>query len=571
MHPEDQASDIALLQAYGRNGDEAAFDALVRRYVDLVFAVSLRRSNNRSLAEEATQNVLLSLSRKARKLAIQEKNLAGWLHRSARFEVGRLQRREARLKKREQTYASQNMKTGEETDHEEYCHLYPVLDEVIDQLRTADREVIVRRYLGGESFRRIGDALGISEDAAQKRTSRAFEKLNRIFKRKVGAGVPVSAILIALSRESVEAAPAACLPVASAASTTGLASLLSSTTLTLTTMHLTKTTSIAAGLLLLGGTAAFVTTRYGSAPESSLADSTKKGTSIPGLSDRQAPHPSQRAKEREQAGLPSPTSDEQDQFTAMNPHPGKEEFTRRLSVKHERWLADLIEELNLSPGQTGNLKAILDRRLTAFRATLDEGPGEKDSEQESFRKEGDMVAKAGRLIRGGGLRDELKDILDEEQLAAFDQKKAKEEQAQIESHALVELSKISPILGLSEEQKDRTFGLLQQSSAATLQADQDQRAFLALQKNQTPTSMDLTDPGDLNLLEEIFGGGSDLTPDSPAFRERLVEEVGSRINESVSRLAPVLDEAQQERYRDYLVQGSLLGNFGIKLSTQPQE
>jgi hypothetical protein len=53
MTTTDHRSDIELLRAYERDGDEAAFGALAARHVDMIFAVSLRRSGNRQLAEEA--------------------------------------------------------------------------------------------------------------------------------------------------------------------------------------------------------------------------------------------------------------------------------------------------------------------------------------------------------------------------------------------------------------------------------------------------------------------------------------------------------------------------------------
>lgn len=179
MTTSDHRSDIELLRAYERNGDEAAFGALAARHVDMIFAVSLRRSGDRQLAEEATQNVLIALCKSARKFNAPESNLTAWLHTSTKFEIAKLQRRESRLKQREQAYATDNMNTSLQDDDKTFQRLLPLLDQAIDSLRAPDREVIVRRYLEGQDFRNIGKALGITEDAAQKRTSRAFDVLNQ--------------------------------------------------------------------------------------------------------------------------------------------------------------------------------------------------------------------------------------------------------------------------------------------------------------------------------------------------------------------------------------------------------
>jgi hypothetical protein len=56
MSDPENPTDSELLTAYGQTGDEAAFEQLARRHVDMIFAVNRRRSGNRQLAEEATQN-----------------------------------------------------------------------------------------------------------------------------------------------------------------------------------------------------------------------------------------------------------------------------------------------------------------------------------------------------------------------------------------------------------------------------------------------------------------------------------------------------------------------------------
>jgi len=252
MTTSDHRCDIELLRAYECNRDEAAFGALAARHVDMIFAVSLRRSGNGQLAEEATQNVLIALSKSARKFNAPESNLTAWLHTSTKFEIAKLQRRESRIKHREQAYATENMKTSLQDDDKTFQRLLPVLDQAIDSLRAPDREVIVRRYLEGQDYRKIGVALGISEDAAQKRTSRAFDVLNEFFRRKAGVSVSATALAAGIGQHCAEAAPAACLQFSAAAASTGLASLL--TTTTITTMSLTKITAItAAAVVAIGG------------------------------------------------------------------------------------------------------------------------------------------------------------------------------------------------------------------------------------------------------------------------------------------------------------------------------
>jgi len=58
----------------------------------------------------------------------------------------------------------------------------------------------------------------------------------------------------------------------------------------------------------------------------------------------------------------------------MSPHPSKDEFARRLSVKHDQLLKDLTEDLELGTAQIASAKQVLDARLKAFRAALETGP-----------------------------------------------------------------------------------------------------------------------------------------------------------------------------------------------------
>src|SRR5258708_26246227 len=54
----------------------------------------------------------------------------------------------------------------------------PILDEAITRLGRDDRKAIILRFFEQRDYRSIGEALGTSDDAAQKRVSRALAKLH---------------------------------------------------------------------------------------------------------------------------------------------------------------------------------------------------------------------------------------------------------------------------------------------------------------------------------------------------------------------------------------------------------
>src|SRR5262249_31442424 len=114
-----------------------------------------------------------------------------------------------------------------------------------------DREALVLRFLEEKSLREVGERLGLGEDAAQKRVSRALDALGHLFRRRGYAVPAVTAALTALYA-STEAAPAgfaavvthSALAAGGAASTAGLALLVSKF------MALTKF-QVAAGCVVL--------------------------------------------------------------------------------------------------------------------------------------------------------------------------------------------------------------------------------------------------------------------------------------------------------------------------------
>ena len=83
-------------------------------------------------------------------------------------------------------------------------------------LDETDRSAILLRYFENKSLREVGEALGASEDAAQKRVSRAVERLREFFsKRNVTIGAGGLAVLI--SANAVQSAPVGLVATISAA------------------------------------------------------------------------------------------------------------------------------------------------------------------------------------------------------------------------------------------------------------------------------------------------------------------------------------------------------------------
>lgn len=181
-------SDQQLLREYLDEGSERAFQSLVQRHVDLVYATALRRLSNAGLAEEVTQNVFVALARKAPFLN-RDIGLAGWLYKTTLLEARHRQRAELRRKRREETAVAIGTTMKEEDSL--LKALSPVLDEALMELREKDRHAVLLRFFENKNLREVGEALGVGEDAAQKRVAKALEELTRSFRRR-GYTVPAA-------------------------------------------------------------------------------------------------------------------------------------------------------------------------------------------------------------------------------------------------------------------------------------------------------------------------------------------------------------------------------------------
>lgn len=185
--------DAECLRRFVTAADERAFAEVVERHVRLVHGAALRILANADAAQEVTQSVFILLARHAWRLT-GHPELAGWLYRAAVLQARDYRRGQARRRERERQAA--NM--GLTMNHAEssIADLGPELDEAMLELRASEREVLVLRYFSGKSVREVGEALGIREDAAQKRLSKALDALTSKFRRR-GLRIAAPALIAA--------------------------------------------------------------------------------------------------------------------------------------------------------------------------------------------------------------------------------------------------------------------------------------------------------------------------------------------------------------------------------------
>lgn len=248
----DSTDNAGLLRDYAQGSREGAFTELVRRHIDLVYSVALRRAGGEApLAEDVVQKVFTDLAAKARTLPAQTV-LAGWLYRHTCFVATSLVRAEARRRHREQAYVE--MKALEENSPLDWTQLAPVLEDAMQELGDRDRDALLLRFFQQQPLRAVGGSLGISEDAARMRVDRALARLREVLARR-GIRSTAGALAATISAHAVTAAPAGLVTSVAAAAlsatTVGMAGL---KTLTLMTT-LTKTQVVALSALVIAGAA----------------------------------------------------------------------------------------------------------------------------------------------------------------------------------------------------------------------------------------------------------------------------------------------------------------------------
>ncbi len=233
-------SDQGLLREYARARSEEAFAELVKRHIGLVYSAALRLVRDTHLAEDVTQSVFLALAQGAPAIA-EHRVLAGWLHRTTHHLAVKAIRSDARRRARERDAIAMNQLPD---DHPNalWEQIALQLDAALQELNEMDRDALLLRYFQRKTAREIGALLGMTEEAAQKRMTRALERLRKTFAKR-GVTVGAAGLALALSANAVHAAPAGLAAAVSAVSAlTGAAVAAPATTNALITKALLMTT-----------------------------------------------------------------------------------------------------------------------------------------------------------------------------------------------------------------------------------------------------------------------------------------------------------------------------------------
>lgn len=190
------------MREYAAEGSEASFEEVVRRHLNLVYGTAVRLAGA-SWAEDVAQMVFVGMAQKARELSRRE-SVAGWLHTATRYVAAKVVRSEVRRSAREGEVLEMSIQNGR---NEAWQGIKEHLDEAMGKLEEQDRSALLLRYFENLPHAEVARALGVSEDAAQKRAARALERLQAVLAERAPS-LTAGALTAAITTCGAQAAPA---------------------------------------------------------------------------------------------------------------------------------------------------------------------------------------------------------------------------------------------------------------------------------------------------------------------------------------------------------------------------
>ncbi|MGH8874265.1 MAG: RNA polymerase sigma factor [Acidimicrobiia bacterium] len=166
--------DQALLTRF-LDGDEKAFDELMRRHEDRVFSVCLRTMGDREAALDATQETFITLFRKAAQYH-GGAALGTWLYRIAINTCYDLHRR-ARRRAAEPLPEGHDPPDPTGADAFSAVELRPDLERALAAIPTDFRMAVVLSDLQGLPLQKVAEALGVPVGTVKSRIFRGRRML----------------------------------------------------------------------------------------------------------------------------------------------------------------------------------------------------------------------------------------------------------------------------------------------------------------------------------------------------------------------------------------------------------
>jgi RNA polymerase sigma factor (sigma-70 family) len=203
--PQESMNTGELLRIFVHDRSNGAFRRLVDAHIDLVYSAARRQVRDSALADDVTQTVFVTLAKNASRVS-PNVPLEAWLLKVTQNIARNALRSRQRRHYHEQEAAAMHNFIEQAPPASPWSDVADHLDDVLAELRPTDRNLIVLRFMRNLPIKDAGLAVGMKENTASKRISRALEKLRKHFARR-GIFVPSLALATLLSQHAVGRAP----------------------------------------------------------------------------------------------------------------------------------------------------------------------------------------------------------------------------------------------------------------------------------------------------------------------------------------------------------------------------
>jgi hypothetical protein len=411
-----------------------------------------------------------------------------------------------------------------DTDSAPWSRIEGLLDDAMEGLNDLDRTAVLLRYFENKSLREVAGVLAISENAAQKRLSRALDRM-RQFLAKRGMPLGASTLIALISAHGVQAAPAAL-----ASTLAGAAAFLSASQ---SSLILTATKGIAMSSVQKSAVIVVIATltvtevcrlfkmparQRETSASAEVAALTRERDElrqqVAALKADAYRFSAERAelnRLRAEAGRPQqavqgPAAPASTSQSAEAAPPDFDEDTWRIQI--EAQAKELAEKLGLTPAQADSLKRLLRAQALAehnLSQKLEASPLDAPVLSEVYEAKEQAVR-------------EIEQILNPQQIAAYRALKEEMLAASARASASGELIEMQRILNLSQKQQDAVFPALFEE---------------ALKEKRRMDGIGL-------------GGDSEPAPQS------MLESTQQSAQPRLAALEPILTAEQLEKFRQVL-------------------
>jgi RNA polymerase sigma-70 factor (ECF subfamily) len=171
--------DTARLVLRWQAGDRAAFATIYERYFDRVYSYLRIALNDSHEAEDATQQVFISMMEALGRFELRTAPVRGWLFRIVRNHAISHARRSGRIRPEAPDAVDSRRDTADEAASPEVLDWLSDTDVVVlvERLPLAQRQVLLLRYMLDLSFHEVAEILYRSPEAVRQLHQRALESL----------------------------------------------------------------------------------------------------------------------------------------------------------------------------------------------------------------------------------------------------------------------------------------------------------------------------------------------------------------------------------------------------------